>query len=292
MGRRVLARLHRALARMVAHPAPLRGHPRTPGAAGAQAGMGRGEPQLHVDLPRAASRDAMHALLEGLVPGLPTELEERILERAEGIPLYAVETVRCCSIAVRSCWTAPSTARRRRSRRSRCRRRCTRSWRPAWTVSARGTPCTPGRLGARQDVREAGPRCAVGSVRIGPRADPRVAHAQGGAWSQSDPRSPEHGQYGFLQDMLRRVAYETLAKSDRKRRHLAAAAYLEESWGEHEVVEVVASHYLDAFELAPDAADAAEIRSRAGERLALAGSARHRSGPARKESATSPRPRT
>jgi tetratricopeptide (TPR) repeat protein len=34
---------------------------------------------------------------------------------------------------------------------------------------------------------------------------------------------------------------------------------------------VVASHYLDAFELAPDAADATEIRARAGERLARAG---------------------
>src|SRR4029453_19589322 len=29
---------------------------------------------------------------------------------------------------------------------------------------------------------------------------------------QADPRSPDHGQYGFLQDLLRRVAYETLAK--------------------------------------------------------------------------------
>ena len=28
------------------------------------------------------------------MPGLPAELQERILERAEGVPLYAVETVR------------------------------------------------------------------------------------------------------------------------------------------------------------------------------------------------------
>ena len=37
---------------------------------------------------------------------------------------------------------------------------------------------------------------------------------------QSDPRSPEHGQYGFLQDLVRHVAYETLARSERKSRHL------------------------------------------------------------------------
>src|SRR4029077_10027177 len=37
---------------------------------------------------------------------------------------------------------------------------------------------------------------------------------------QSDPRSPERGQYGFLQDLVRHVAYEMLAKRDRKIKHL------------------------------------------------------------------------
>src|SRR3954447_22868072 len=37
---------------------------------------------------------AMQNLLLGLVPGLPATLREQILVRAEGIPLYAVETVR------------------------------------------------------------------------------------------------------------------------------------------------------------------------------------------------------
>src|SRR5260370_20181343 len=37
---------------------------------------------------------AMRDLLTGLVPGLPDELAAGILERAEGVPLYAVETVR------------------------------------------------------------------------------------------------------------------------------------------------------------------------------------------------------
>ena len=40
------------------------------------------------------SADAMEALLTGPVPGLTEELRERILERAEGVPFYAVETVR------------------------------------------------------------------------------------------------------------------------------------------------------------------------------------------------------
>src|SRR6266498_4902029 len=37
---------------------------------------------------------AMEELLDGFVPGLPEELLAQILERAEGVPLYAVETVR------------------------------------------------------------------------------------------------------------------------------------------------------------------------------------------------------
>ena len=40
------------------------------------------------------SAEAMEELLTGLVPGLPAEVREQILARAEGVPLYAVETVR------------------------------------------------------------------------------------------------------------------------------------------------------------------------------------------------------
>ena len=36
----------------------------------------------------------MHELLAGLVPGLPDDATERIVARADGIPMYAVETVR------------------------------------------------------------------------------------------------------------------------------------------------------------------------------------------------------
>ena len=63
-------------------------------------------------------------------------------------------------------------------------------------------------------------------------------------WLQADPRSPEHGQYGFLQDLVRHVAYETLSRRERRTRHLAAAdASCRRPLGEDEVAEVVASHY-------------------------------------------------
>src|SRR2546429_3386861 len=39
-------------------------------------------------------REDMERLLDGLVPGLPDAVREAILDRAEGVPLYAMETVR------------------------------------------------------------------------------------------------------------------------------------------------------------------------------------------------------
>src|SRR5206468_4266008 len=90
---------------------------------------------------------------------------------------------------------------------------------------------------------------------------------------QADPRSPERGQYGFLQDLVRRVAYETLSKKERKARHLAVAANLEAGWsGEDvEVVEILASHYVDAYRAAPEATDAADIKAKAADALTRAG---------------------
>src|SRR5947207_2461778 len=82
---------------------------------------------------------------------------------------------------------------------------------------------------------------------------------------QAEPRSPERGQYSFLQDIVRRVAYETLSKRDRKAKHLAAARFLASTWGaeEDEIAEVVAAHYLDAYQSAREDPDADELRANA-----------------------------
>src|SRR5438552_2167744 len=90
---------------------------------------------------------------------------------------------------------------------------------------------------------------------------------------QADPRSPERGQYGFLQDLVKRVAYETLSKKERKAKHLAVASYLETASGfeEEEIVEVVASHCVQAYEAAPEAEDAEGIKAKACGMLAKAG---------------------
>jgi tetratricopeptide (TPR) repeat protein len=214
----------------------------------------------------------MEELLAGLVPGLPETLRGQILERAEGIPLYAVETVRM--LLDRGALVQEGSV-----------------YRPTGTVEALEVPETLHALiAARLDGLTPQERRVLqdGAV-LGKTFTKQSIAALSGLSEQelepilvsltrkellgvqADPRSPEHGQYGFLQDLLRRVAYETLAKAERKSRHLAAAAYLEEAWGEHEVVEVVASHYLDAYEAAPRAPDAADVREKARAALTRAG---------------------
>ena len=218
------------------------------------------------------SPEAMEELLTGLVPGLPEELRAQILARSEGIPLYAVETVRM--LLDRGALVQEEAV-----------------YRPAGTIESLEVPETLHALiAARLDGLPAAERSLVQDAAVLGKTFAKEAVAaltelplaelepilssltrKEILGVQADPRSPEHGQYGFLQDLLRKVAYDTLSKADRKARHLAAAAYLEQALGEQEVVQVVASHYLDAYNAAPDAPDAAEIRATAGDQVARAG---------------------
>src|SRR5205823_1406260 len=62
-----------------------------PGAATSLAGPKRNATSIYLE---PLVGEAMERLLTGLVPGLPAEASRTILDRAEGVPLYAVETVR------------------------------------------------------------------------------------------------------------------------------------------------------------------------------------------------------
>ena len=158
------------------------------------------------------SPQAMEELLAGLVPGLPAEVRDAILARAEGVPLYAVETVRmlldrgCSSRTGRS--TGPSASRGARGARdAACPDR-----RPARRALGRGAAPAPGRGRPREDVHAGRARGARRRRRdIEPLLAALVRKEVLGV--QADPRSPEHGQYGFLQDLVRHVAYETLSQA-------------------------------------------------------------------------------
>jgi class 3 adenylate cyclase/tetratricopeptide (TPR) repeat protein len=241
-----------------------------PDVGGAPGGRTRGATAMSLEaLPPAA----MEELLTGLVPGLPAELTEKILDRAQGVPLYAVETVRM--LLDRGLLVQQGSV-----------------YRPTGPVEDLEVPETLQALiaarldglgpGERQLVQDASvlgktfTRASLAALSGLPERDlePLLAAlvAKEVLSVQADPRSPERGQYGFLQDLVRTVAYETLAKRDRKEKHLRVADYLERAWGadEEEIVEVVASHYVEAYGLAPEADDAGEIRGRARRMLVRA----------------------
>jgi class 3 adenylate cyclase/tetratricopeptide (TPR) repeat protein len=220
------------------------------------------------------SARAMEQLLDGFVPGLPGGLRGQILDRSEGIPLYAVETVRM--LLDRGLLAREGDV-----------------YRPAGEVGALDVPETLHALvAARLDGLEPDERRLLQDASVLGKSFTKAGLAALSGLGeagleplvtslvrkevlsvQADPRSPERGQYSFLQDLLKRVAYETLAKGERKARHLAAAAHLAHAFGagEQEIVEVVAAHYVDAYQAAPDADDAPEIKAKAQEMLARAG---------------------
>ncbi len=233
-------------------------------------------------------RAAMEALITAVVPGLSGELVTRVMERAEGVPLYAVETIRMLldrGLLVREGAT----------------------YHPTGAIDSLEIPDSLHTLiAARLDGLDVAERqvlkqCAVlgktfsaaALTAVSGRSAPEIDTLLGSLLRKevlsvrTDPRSPERGQYGFLQDLVRQVAYETLSRRDRRELHLQVAAYLEAAFGaeQDEIVEVLASHYLEAYREIPDAADAEAIKeraatmlSRAGERAAALGAAEEAGG--------------
>ena len=141
-----------------------------------------------------------------------------MLARAEGVPLYAVETVRMLldrGLLVQDGTAYRVTGRGRRARGTGDAARADRC--PARRPVRGGAATPPGRRGARKDLHEEALAALAGSdVEIEPLLTTLARKEVLGV--QTDPRSPEHGQYGFLQDLVRHVAYETLSKRERRAR--------------------------------------------------------------------------
>ena len=245
-------------------------------------GAGRNRNTLTLDPLDAASMDA---LVDALVPGMPTEAKAKITGHAQGIPLFAVETVR--SLIDRDVVQPVDGA-----------------YRLTGDIGELAVPDSlHALLAARLDALDPGVRQLVADaavlgttfpaealVAVSGRAEPTVRAALADLVRRevlsvsADPLSPERGSYRFAQQMLRQVAYDTLSHRDRKARHLKVAAHLRAAFagdGE-EVAEVVASHYLDALQAIPDDPDTAEIRGLAMGALVRAGERAERTGaPAR-----------
>ena len=211
-------------------------------------------------------------LLDAGVPGLPDELRSRIVERAEGVPLYAVETVRM--LVDRGLLVSDNG-----------------SYRTSGRVDDLDVPETLHALAAaRLDSLDAAERMLLGDAAVLGRTFHRtgltaLSRLDGEELDrrlqallrkeiltvQVDPMSPERGQYSFIQELLRRVAYDTLSLRERKQKHLAAAAHLAAQEGEEEISPLLATHYLDAFKAGPSDPDAPELKERARAALSRAG---------------------
>ncbi len=220
----------------------------------------------------------MGALLRGLVPGLTDDVLDRIRSRADGIPLYAVETVRM--LLDRGALERDGDG-----------------YRIVGELESLDVPQTLHALiASRLDSLEALERrvledaavlgktfAAKGVAALSGMPEEDLAPTLASLVRKemlvldTDPRSPERGQYGFLQALVQRVAYETLSRHERRARHLAAAGYLEHGAGidPDEIAEVIAAHHVDAYEADTSADDAEGIKAaarswlcRAGERAA------------------------
>ncbi len=238
-------------------------------------GWGTGKRGLTSLFLEPLSNEAMGELLNGIVPGLPRDLTALILDRAAGVPLYAVETVRMLIdrgllVEERGAYRANGSLEALEVPES-----------LHALIAARLDGLGSRERSLLQDGAVLGKSftiSALSAVTDIPEADlEAVLTALVGKdllAIQSDPRSPERGQYVFVQDLIRSVAHGTLARRERKLRHLAAATYLARSWAEEEeIAEVVAAHLVDAYDADPAAPDAPEIRDRA--RLALVRAAEH-----------------
>jgi len=217
------------------------------------------------------SESAMRELVEGTVTGLDPMLVNEIVDRAAGVPLYAVEMIRMLATDGTLVATGDGKFRAQSD-----------------VITIAVPDSLQAVVGARidrlePDLRELLKNAAVlgqsftveglGVVtgESPEEVDDQLARlvAAEVLRYENDPRSPERGQYKFVQSLIREVAYSRLTLAERKERHLAVADYFE-SIGEVELATVVASHLFDAFRADPEAPDAQELAARGRQALVRA----------------------
>ncbi len=224
---------------------------------------------LHLE---ALTRPEMSALLDGLVAGLPDSARAALVERAEGIPLYAVETVRSLIdrdlVVPRAgqyvladpagldldAVAAPASLQSLMSARL-----------DTLTPELRRVIDQASVLGAaftREGIAALCPELPDLDAALA--ALVRVQLLR----QESSRFSTELGQYRFVQSGVRQVAYSTLSRRDRKASHLAVVRQLEaEDDPADELAPIIAQHYLEALDAVPDEADSVELAAAAVDQL-------------------------
>jgi len=223
---------------------------------------------IHVDrLPAPAMRELLHSH----APRLDGALVEQVVERAGGVPLYAVEVARILEDARRP---DGGEERRRAPRRAAS---------GALEAAALVVPDSlHGVIAARIDTLEAGERrLLMAAAVLGRRFTLEALEAVAGREESSvrdrigrlvrrellafddELNSSGRGQLHFVQDLVREVAYGMLSRTERRTLHVRAARFLDRLADDDSLAESRAAHLIEAHRLSPDHADAPRLARRA-----------------------------
>ena len=197
---------------------------------------------------------AMRELLAERVPGIAPALIASVLRDAGGIPLYAVEVARMLVDRLRAGQPAPGVGAVPDSLRAVISARL-----DALPTAERRLLMTAAVLGQR--FRPEALHAVVGG-------DPNVLRSRLEALirremltADEELASPGRGQLSFVQDLVREVAYETLAHAERRAAHLAAARHLETL--DADEPELLAAHLVEAHRLTAQPREAERLANRA-----------------------------
>ena len=208
----------------------------------------------------------MAVLVDGLVEGLPAGVRDELVARSEGIPTFAVETVRALidrDLVVPRGGTYvlhdPD----------------------ALDLAAIGAPASlQALISARLDTLSPAQRRVVDRASVaGDSVEPTVLaelcpdvpdldQALAGLVRaqilrvEASRLNSEQGRYQFVQSAVRQVAYGTLSRRERKQAHLDVLAAMLRHWSD-ELAPVVAQHCIAAVDAVPDDQDVDELSAQA-----------------------------
>ena len=205
----------------------------------------------------------MAELLEGVMGALEPSLKADIIDRAAGVPLYAVELTRALIGDNQTISVDGKTASRieladfgiPETLQSLIGSRIDRLAKPEQMIlqdaAVLGHSFTIDGLTAMTGVDEAALADQLAFLVEQELIEPI-----------RDPRSPLRGSYRFVQKLVRQVARNRMSREMRRTRHLAAAEHFEAGGGP-DAAALAADHYLSALELTRQGAEADRLRARA-----------------------------
>jgi class 3 adenylate cyclase len=196
---------------------------------------GAGVPQfrsMHID---RLTDGEIDELLRALAPQLPEAVAARVRQRAEGVPLYAVEIARMTTEAGRPAATGsdvPESLHALLAARI-----------DSLPVDERTVLLTAAVLGRRFRQESLATLTALPRAELGARIGTLIRREFLAV--DDEPSSAGRGQLTFVQDLMREVAYATLSRRDRRRYHEAVIEQLGAD-DDPKAIEPIAEHLVAA----------------------------------------------